>query len=90
MPGPGVDLALARIDTREAIAHDRLAGGLAGCDGAHDLGRGEPVERDSVARARLGDGRDAHACTQFLPARAAEVPAMRPKTAPEVRPEPPG
>ena len=87
---PGVDLALARIDTREAIAHDRLAGGLAGCDGAHDLGRGEPVERDSVARARLGDGRDAHACTQFLPARAAEVPAMRPKTAPEVRPEPPG
>jgi hypothetical protein len=43
-----------------------------------------------VARARLGDGRDAHACTQFLPARAAEVPAMRPKTAPEVRPEPPG
>ena len=42
---PGMNLIFARIDAREAIAHDRFAGGLAGCERAPDLGSGELVER---------------------------------------------
>ena len=40
--------------------------------------------------ARLGLGRAGHGAAQFRPARAAAVPAIRPNTAPEVSPEPPG
>ena len=51
----------------------------------------------SVFRRDMGATRDmtpgeaiTSASAQFLPARAADVPAMRPNTAPEVSPDPPG
>ncbi len=90
--GPGVNVAFARVDARQAIAHHRLAGGLAGRDRAHDLGRGELVQlalRWAGTCFGLASSRSCDAA-QFLPARAADVPAILPNTAPEVSPEPPG
>ena len=53
----------------EAIAHDRLAGGLAGRDRAHDLGRGELVQLGARAARALVCVEPVMASPQFLPAR---------------------
>src|SRR6516164_11153261 len=89
--GPSVDRALPCFDALETIAHDGFTGHLTSRDCVHQLRGGEPVELANTMRTRFRGGRDAHRHTdQFLPARAAELPAIRPNTAPEVRPDPPG
>ena len=51
---PGMDLMLAGLDAREAVAHDRFAGCLPGRERAGDFGRSEVVERYPGLRARFG------------------------------------
>ena len=77
---PGFDNVIARPDARDAIADYGLAGRFASGDLARDRGRGQFVERT----------RDLGVHGQFFPARPAEVPAILPKTVPDISPEPPG
>ena len=85
---PGMNDTFALLDAIKAIPDDGLAGRFARSDGVDDLCRRKRV---ACARAGRPRHRDVHGNgTQFLPARAAVVPAMRPNTAPDVRPDPPG
>ena len=74
----GVHRRLARCDALEAIAHHGFRRDLGGSDAARDLGCRELVEAAG------------HCSAQFFKARPAEVPAILPNTAPEMRPDPPG
>ena len=75
----GVNGGLARRNAGEAIAHHLLGGKRAPA-----MRLAICVAESALRALRL------HGYVQFLRARPAEVPAILPKTAPEMRPEPPG